>query len=264
MKFLLTTVLTLFIISCRTEVKEVPGKDKKVPAPDKEIVATTSKDSAQAEIFYKQFEKHLASKKVQVIDSLNNIDLKLTDVTIKGHRIQWFDSEDRTRIKIGSHLFTLDDHITLNPVTDTKKDSLGFPNNWDKIKLYKTPGKKSEIILVTMAYHPCTGLGCSVEYTLIYDTATKTKNFFGSFRGSDTEQLYDFGNGKLSYLGNTYIGDFHGATTVEYVTNIYERNSDGSFTIKTDNNKKPYFIKNAWYPNTKKESLEVNWPFEIK
>lgn len=262
MKFLLTTLLTLFIISCKTEVKET--NDKKIPAPDKEIVPVASKDSTQTEIFNTQFEKHLASRKVQAMDSLNNIDFNLTDVTIKGHRIQWFDSEDRTRIKIDSHLFTLDDNITLNPVTDTKKDSLSFPNNWDKIKLYKTPGKKSDIILITMTYHPCTGLGCSVEYILIYDTATKTKNFFGSFRGSHTAELYDFGNGKLSYLSNTYIGDFHGATTVEYVDNIYERNSGGSFVIKTDNNKKPYFIKSAWNPDTKKDSLEVNWPFEIK
>jgi len=264
MKFLLTTVLTLFIISCRTEVKEAPDKDKKVPDPDKKIIATISKDSTQAEVFYEQFEKYLDSKKVQTIDSLNNIDFKLTDISIKGHHIQWFDSEDRTRIKIDNNLFILDNYITLNPVTDTDKDSLSFPNNWDKIKLYKIPGKQTDIILITMAYHPCTGLGCSLEYILIYDTATKTKNFFGSFRGAHSSELYDFGNQKLSFLSSTYIGDLHMATTVEYVTNIYEHNSDGRFSIKTDNNKKPYFIINTWYPATKKDSLEVSWPFEIK
>jgi methionine-R-sulfoxide reductase len=45
-----------------------------------------------------------------------------------------------------------------------------------------------------MSFAPCVGLGCSVDFFLIYDVKTKTKNFFGTFRTDRELELFNYGN----------------------------------------------------------------------
>lgn len=187
-----------------------------------------------------------------------------TEVQLSKHEIKWLNTSDETKIKIDNDLFTLKDKATLNIVWDNK-DSVDFANNWDEMKLYKINDR--ELIGIRMAFRPCTGLGCSVDYFLIYDLQTKTRNFFGTFRTANKLALYNFNNDdKLDYLSKTFSGDAQGATPMEFIYELYSMESNGRFVQQKNSGGQTYQIKQTTFPNdtTKTETFEQRWLTEIK
>jgi hypothetical protein len=195
---------------------------------------------------------------------INNTEGNQTDIPLSNHRIKWLDSEDETKIKIDNDLFTLKDKTTLNIVWQNK-DSVDFANNWDEIKLFKHNDK--EYIGIRMSFAPCTGLGCSLEYFLIYDVATKSKNFFGTFRTDDALELFDFSNEhKVDYVSKTFRGDAHGSTPMEFIYELYSMDTNGYFKEQKDNDGLTYQINHTTFPNdtTKTDKLTEHWITTIK
>ncbi|AWH84192.1 hypothetical protein HYN59_03270 [Flavobacterium album] len=186
--------------------------------------------------------------------------IHLGDYTIK-----WINTEEEeVKIKIGEDLFSLKGQKTLNDTEDTEKGEVDFANNWEQARLYNYNGR--ELIVISMIYHPCVGRGCGIKFILVYDLRTKTKNFFGCFRGTNAADLYNFGDGKLQYAGNTYHEGFDGPAddmTISYMKTLYEFNENGIFSQNKDRSGNPYFIKNISYLVKKQTTTEANWPYKM-
>ena len=202
----------------------------------------------------------------EIIPSIvvNNIERNQTEVQLLKHKIKWLNTDDETKIKIDNDLFSLRDKATLNIVWDSK-DSVDFANNWDEMKLYKINDR--ELIGIRMSFQPCTGLGCSVDYFLIYDLLTKTQNCFGTFRTDNKLALYHFNNDdRLDYLSKTFSGDAQGSTPMEFIYELYSMENNGHFVQQKDKNGQTYQIKQTTFPNdtTKTETFEQRWIAEIK
>ena len=197
----------------------------KVDKPEFKAIASVQLDREKLD---KYFEKH----EIKPVLVINNAEGNQTEIQLSKHIIKWIDTEDESKLKINNDLFSLKDKATLNIVWDDR-DSVDFANNWDEIKLYNVNGR--ELIGVRMSFHPCTGLGCNVEYFLIYDVETKTKNFFGSFHADNILALYNFNNdNKVDYLAKTFQGDAHGSTPNEFIYELYSLNEKGQFVIQKE------------------------------
>ena len=195
--------------------------------------------------------------------SVNNTDGNQTEIQLSNHMIKWLNTDEETKINIDNDLFTLKDKATLNIVWDNK-DSVNFANNWDEIKLFRINDR--ELIGIRMSFQPCTGLGCSVSYFLIYDLQTKSKNFFGTFRADDKLAIYNFNNdGKLDYVSKTFSGDGHGSTPMEFIYELYSMEDNGHFIQHKNKSGQIYQIKQTTFPNdsTKSEIYEQIWLEEI-
>lgn len=93
--------------------------------------------------------------------------------------------------------------VTLNNNWGRSVDSVNFANNIRQIKLYES----DSLLGFVLTNEPCTGLGCSVNYQLIYDLKTKSESYFGRFRTGFEFELYDFNHdSKIDFLSTTYHG----------------------------------------------------------
>ncbi|MES2593666.1 MAG: hypothetical protein V4608_17415 [Bacteroidota bacterium] len=258
MNRLLTIILLTILISCGNK-KSNSGTTQ----PTEKLVTKTEILERQTNINDK-LTRHFELYRIKPCIEINNTEGHQTYIELANHKIKWFDADDETKIKIDNDLIPLKDKATLNVVWDNR-DSVDFANNWDEIKLYKHNGK--EYIGIRMSFAPCTGLGCSVEYFLIYDVATKTKNFFGTFRTYDELELFDFSNDdKVDYVSKTYRGDSHGSTPIEFIYELYSMDAKGHFREQKDSKGLTYQIKQITFPNdtTKTDELTERWITKLK
>jgi hypothetical protein len=214
-------------------------------------------DRGNLDYYFAQFE-------IKPSIAVNNTEDTQTVIQLSKHKIKWLNTDDETKIKIDNDLFTLKDKATINIVWENK-DSVDFANNWDEMKLYKFNDR--EIIGVRMSNHRCNGIGCSVDYFLVYDCQTKTKTFFGTFRNDNRLALYNFNNDeKLDYLSKTFNGDAGGSTPMEFIYELYSMENNEHFVQQKNSNGQTYQIKQTTFPNdtTKTETFEQRWLTEIK
>ena len=193
-----------------------------------------------------------------------NIEGNEKEIQLLNHRIKWSNTDDETKIKIDNDLFTLKDKATINIVW-RNNDSVDFSNYWDEMKLYKI--NDTELIGIRMLFEPCTGLGCSVNYFLVYDIKTKSKNFFGTFRTDNKLALYNFKNDdKIDYPSKTFSGDAQGLTPMKLIYELYSMEDNGYFVKQKNNRGQVYQIKQTTFPNdtTKAETFEQRWLTEIE
>lgn len=118
-----------------------------------------------------------------------------------------------------------------------------------------------------MSFLPCTGLGCNVDYFLIYDVKTKAKNFFGTFSANNELELFNFNNDdKIDYVAKTYNGDAHGLTPIEFIYELYSMDTNGTFIAQKDKGGLKYQIIHTTFPNdtTKSDKLTEHWITQIK
>ncbi len=211
----------------------------------------------------KRLESYFYDYEIEPSIIINNIKGDQTIIELGKHKINWIDTEDETKIKIDNDLFTLKDKVTLNTVWGNK-DSVDFANNWDEIKLFEY--NERQIIGIRMSFKPCTGLGCSVDYYLIYDVKTKTKNFFGQFRVDRKMALYHFDD-DLSFVSKTYR-DSANNTQIEFIYELFSINERGQFKKRKNANGLTYEIKHTTFSDDddtiRTETLEQNWIQNIK
>lgn len=146
-------------------------------------------------------------------------------------------------------------------------EAVDFADNWEQIKFYKFGDR--QLIGISMGNEPCTGVGCSVAFQLIYDLKTKSKTFFGTYRIEREVNLYDFKNdGTLDYLGKTYTGGSDSvAKEINNIYKLYTMDEKGSFRLQLDKNQKPYIIKRIFEAESYEEidnKFDANWIEEIR
>ncbi len=90
--------------------------------------------------------------------------------------------------------------LTINDVWSSK-DSVNYANNISEVKYYKP----LNLLLLQLNNDMCTGLGCSVNYQLIYDLYSKKVFPFGRFRTGFDMKLYKIKN-NVYYLSKTFHG----------------------------------------------------------
>ncbi len=211
-----------------------------------------------------KLKQHFEAHKIKPSVQINNTEGNQTDIQLANHKIKWFDKDDETKIKIDNDLFTLKDKVTLNNVSYGKV-SVDFSNNWDEIKLFKHNNR--EYIGIRMSFAPCVGLGCSVDFFLIYDVKTKTKNFFGTFRTDRELELFNYGNDeKIDFVAKTHNGSANGSTPIERIYELYSMDTNGQFKVQKDSSGLTYQIKHTSFPNdtTKTDKLTEHWITKIK
>lgn len=211
-----------------------------------------------------KLKQHFEAHKIKPSVQINNTEGNQTDIQLANHKIKWFDKDDETKIKIDNDLFTLKDKVTLNNV-NYGKDPVDFSNNWDEIKLFKHNNR--EYIGIRMSFAPCVGLGCSVDFFLIYDVKTKTKNFFGTFRTDRELELFNYGNDeKIDFVAKTHNGSANGSTPIERIYELYSMDTNGQFKVQKDSSGLTYQIKHTFFPNdtTKADKLTEHWITKIK
>lgn len=207
---------------------------------------------------------YFAEYEIKPLIAVYNNDGNQVEVELEKHTVKWLNSEDETKIKIDNDLFTLRDKVTINMVWNNN-DSVDFSNNWDEMKYYKINDR--ELLGIRMSYQPCTGLGCGVDYFLIYDLKTKTKNFFGTFRTDNRLALYNFNNDdKLDYLSKTFRGDLHASTPKEFIYELYSMEVNGHFVQQKNSSGQAYQIRQITFPNDtiNSETFEQTWFTNIK
>ncbi len=189
-----------------------------------------------------------------------------SEILFFNHSVKWISKGGEIWMNIDGDVFRLDKGVTLNDVWGNDNDSVNYMNDWDEMKYYKY--KNSEMIGIRMYFDQCTGIGCSVNYFLLYDLKKKTKNYFGTFRTDNKLALYSFNNkGSVGYLSRTFIGDAQGATEMNFITELYSLNDNGVFVLQKDLNGKPYQIIQTTFPNDTTivgDKVTVHWFENIK
>ena len=144
-----------------------------------------------------QFESNLNKYKINPTFSSSLDSISYFDKNLK---IKNFDNNKNFVIEINDNKFEVKKLETLNDVWNGK-DSLNYANQISKIKYYKDLNK----ILLLLDFDMCTGLGCSVNYQIIYDLKTKNIQPFGRFRTGDDMNIYKIDNVNY-YLSKTFHG----------------------------------------------------------
>ena len=136
-----------------------------------------------------------------------------------------------------------------NDAEETSKISLSdYSDEWRQIKLYELYPK--EFITITMGPKTCTGLSCGIATQLIYDTSSKTKTFFGTFRTDWEVRFFRFtGEVEYFYLSKRFGGDPHGEGEASVTYDLYKLRPDGGFEKQNDGKGDPYLIKHTHYPD---------------
>jgi hypothetical protein len=228
-------------------VRPIPVPEAPLPTPPK---AKPSKYKPEKMSVKERFEGYLLGREVRPWFIVNNIDPfeEKTDVTAGGHRVKWtYTPKEETRIDIDGDIFTLNGKMSLNALYEGGgMEEVDFADSWDQIKLYDLGDR--QLIGISMGSHPCTGIGCSVTFFLIYDLKTKNKSFFGSFRITQELKLYDFGNdGTIDFLSGTYSGLSDGiAKEISYIHELFTMDESGNFKPQSDKNGEKYFIKRTF------------------
>lgn len=118
----------------------------------------------------------------------------------KNLKIKIYDRNNDFKISINDHNLDVKKLETLNDVWNGK-DSLNYLNEISQIKYYKELDK----LLILLKFDMCTGIGCSVNYQIIYDLNTKKTYPFGRFRTGDDMDFYQINNINY-YLSKTFHG----------------------------------------------------------
>ena len=100
--------------------------------------------------------------------------------------IRSFTKAKGIEITVNGHTFTTFDKVTSNTVWGSEVDSVNFANFIQQVKIYEN----ESLIGFVLTNTPCTGLGCGVNYQIIYDLKTKKQTYFGRFRTGFEFELY--------------------------------------------------------------------------
>ena len=266
----LPLILTLSVVSClaqRTKnrpVVPVPVPTDSIPVPPEPPVRKRQKKLLQYKLSVEERLKgYLYGREIVPSIIVNNTERDQTMILLENNKVEWIRSDKEIRIKINNDIFSLKDKKTINSLDgEDDYESVDFANNWEQIKFYKFGDK--QLIGITMGNEPCTGIGCSVAFQLVYDLKTKSKTFFGTYRTEREINLYDFKNdGVIDYLGKTYIGESDGvAKEISNVCKLYSMDEEGVFHQQFNNKQKPYFIKRTFEAENYREidsKFEAIW-----
>lgn len=269
MKLFILLSLT-FSISCFAQQKRVVLK---VPVPTDSIPKPPNPEKKKPLSEYKlsveeKLKNYFYGREIVPSIIVNNTERDQTEIQLENNKVEWIRGDKEIKIKINDDIFSLKDKKTINSLDgEDDYETVDFANDWEQIKFYKFGDR--QLIGITMGNEPCTGIGCSVAFQLIYDLETKSKTFFGTYRIEREVNLYDFKNdGIIDYLGKTYVGESDGvAKEISNLYKLYSIDEKGIFHLQLNYKRKPYFIKRTFEAESYREissKFETSWIEEIK
>ncbi len=221
------------------------------------ISVTNQTANSTGKVDYGQMiQEYLLTKIIEPTVVFNNDGRE--EIDLLNRKISWRDLENGVEITVDGHTFTTSDKVTSNVVWDSGVDSVNFANFLQQIKIYEFESLIGFVLIMT----PCNGLGCSVNYQIIYDLKTKKQTYFGRFRTGFEFQLYNFNaDQQPDYLSKTFYGrNAQGIDTTEFV--LYSQTKDGDFKkFKADNQDKFWFkhIYTEFQTDLNNEGFEEKW-----
>ncbi len=221
------------------------------------ISATIKTNNATEKVDYGQMiEEYLKTKAIEPTLLIENLDKNELDLL--KHKINWRKLDKGIEITIDGQTITTSSKVTSNAVWDSGIDSVNFANYLQQVILYEP----ESLIGFVLTYTPCTGLGCGVNYQIIYDLKTGKQTYFGRFRTGFEFQLYDFNSDdRPDYLSKTFYGrNAQGIDTTEYV--LYSQTKNGDFEeFKTDKQERFWFkhIYSEFQTDLNNEGFEEKW-----
>lgn len=166
-----------------------------------------------------------------IIEPTAVINLDTTETSFLGFKIETRILNDKLVILLNDEKIDFAKLETLNEVWG-KRDSLNFGNAISQIKYYKY----HNLMSFQLKYTPCTGLGCNVNYQLIYNLKTKKIFPFGRFRTGFDMDIYSFEKDKTHYLSKSFAGRNAGLRdTITF--QIYQLDENQGHFLK------PYYAK---------------------
>lgn len=225
------------------------------------ISANDKTDNSTEKIDYgKMIEEYLRIKTIEPTVVFNNDGRN--EIDLLEHKISWLPFEKGIEISIDGHSIKTSDKVTSNPVWDTGVDSVNFANFLHQIKVYES----DSLIGFVLTNTPCNGLGCSVNYPIIYNIKTKRQTYFGRFRTGFEFELYDFNSDdRPDYLSKTFFGrNAQGIDTTEFV--LYSETVNGDFKEFQTKEQKKFWFKHTYTEfqmNLDNEKFEENWTEKI-
>jgi hypothetical protein len=221
------------------------------------ISATKKTNNATEKVDYGQMiEEYLKTKAIEPTLVIENLDKNELDLL--KHKINWRELDKGIEITIDGQTITTSGKVTSNAVWDSGIDSVNFANYLQQVILYEP----ESLIGFVLTYTPCTGLGCGVNYQIIYDLKTGKQTYFGRFRTGFEFQLYNFNSDdRPDYLSKTFYGrNAQGIDTTEYV--LYSQTKNGDFEeFKTDKQERFWFkhIYTEFQTDLNNEGFEEKW-----
>jgi hypothetical protein len=182
-KIIILFLALIFIMSCSKKQNIKPTENKE------------NNESIEKQITV--FESNLSSNKIKPTFSTNLDSLSFFDKTLK---IKTASTKNNLTIYINGNKIETKKLETINNVW-SGKDSVNFANQISQIDYYND----LKLLLLELDFYPCTGIGCGVNYQLIYDLKTKKVYPFGRFRTGFDMSLYKIGN-RNYYLSKTFNG----------------------------------------------------------
>jgi len=221
------------------------------------ISATNKTDYSTEKVDYGQIiQEYLLTKTIEPTVVFNNDGRK--EIDLLEHKISWRDLEKGIEITVDGHTITTSDKVTSNAVWGSGVDSLNFANFIQQVKIYEY----ESLIGFVLTNTPCTGLGCSVNYQIIYDLKTKKQTYFGRFRTGFEFELYNFNSDdQPDYLSKTFYGrNAQGIDTTEFV--LYSQTKNGDFVEFSTEKQQKFWFKHTYTEfqlNLDNEKFEENW-----
>lgn len=221
------------------------------------ISATNKTDYSTEKVDYGQMiQEYLQTKTIEPTFVIENVDKNEFDLL--KHKISWIELEKGLEITVDGQTITTSDKVTSNAVWDSDVDSVNFANYLQKVSLYES----ESLIGFVLTSSPCTGLGCGVNYQIIYDLKTGKQTYFGRFRTGFEFQLYNFNSDEMpDYLSKTFYGrNAQGIDTTEYV--LYSQTKNGDFEIYGTGKQQKFWFKHTYsefQQNLDNEKFEENW-----
>lgn len=186
----------------------------------------------------------------RVIDADYIINVTGDTVQFEGFIIKSLLKNNKLSILINKDTIKPYKYETLNDVWGGK-DSVNYSNTIGQIKYYKD----YNLLMFQLYFYPCTGLGCGVNYQLIYNLETKNIFAFGRFRTGYDMELYGFNRGYPFYLSKSFNGrNIEERDTITYELFKLEKDRVSNFVDAGVKNKAVFI-----YQNDTLENFKVDW-----
>ncbi|PJR03531.1 hypothetical protein [Avrilella dinanensis] len=195
--FLPVLISLLLCLSC--------NKDKS----EKVVSDTVHYADEELSFAFSTFEEDVNSK---IITPTYRIRVESDTVSFEGFMITFSALDEPLKIFINNDTISVQDMFTQNCV-ESEKIQADYSNMISDIQYYKD----YDFILFKALFYPCTGLGCGVNYQVIYHTKSKKSFVFGRFRTGFDMELYYYNDEKTYYLSKSYNGrNIQGIDTIRY------------------------------------------------
>lgn len=155
------------------------------------------------------FEENLKTK---IITPTYRIQVENKEIRFEDFFISFSELDDSLKIYINNDTLNIYKLITQN-IVEFEKQQVDYANSLLEVNYYQ----ELNILMFLVHFYPCTGLGCGVNYQIMYHTRSKKMFAFGRFRTGFDMELYNYNDDKPYYLSKSFNGrNIQGIDKIKY------------------------------------------------